>query len=1007
MVSQKNLVGRVVDVFMLLVLVSALQTDRRIALTSRDGVTSQTAGNVPYEMYTSLSGSKIQFSSPALGDLDHDPYVEIVVGDIDGRIYAIKPDKSTGTLLWSFDTASALNAIAHFPSGTTILGSITIADLDGDGWQEVIVSVGNVYSEGENGGVVVLHHDGTLMPGWPRLTFDTYGSHQTEGVAKAPVVADLDGDGDLEIIVGTFDMRVYAWHHDGTWVDGWPQFVYDTVWSSPVVGDLDNDGLPEVIVGVDAHVDPYRGSIDGGALYVFNADGTLFGNFPKYLNENFNSSPALADLDADGYLDIVIGGGMYYDGTDGYKVHVIDRFGNYLPGWPQATGGSIVGSPAVADIDNDGDLEILVGSWDKKIYAWHHTGSLVSGWPVMSKIFNGTAYTKESVVAVDIDKASHPDGKLEILFNSGWEVIVLNSSGQQLTWDGTSGGPNYAVQYTLSALPAIADVDNDGKLELVAGGAASGGTNAAVYVWELPDSTTAVGTSGWPMLKRDAARSGIVPATRTNDAVVVHHTLPAHWLLNTDIECEVTLRNTGSSTWTDGSAYRLGVRSGSSDFGLASRIALPTGAAVTPGSEVTFTFTLHTPATVGFYPLQLRMVRDGYAWFGRMIDILIKVGNQPALQVLYTNNSFPSGGVQPGGIADAISPPGGYNNWLNATAFALTNDGAGYYLSDGPGGYVTWGGTAEDVGAVASAPAVQTILSPDGEGYYVINDNGVVSQPSTAPRILPAAPTFSDHRVRSFVVTPDAAGVYVLDKYGHVYTGGVGAATPLTPATPVFAQDIAIKIRLTVDAKGYYVLDRYGRVYNGGAAPVIGPNYATHIGEDWARDFALTEDGEGYYLLDKHGNIYTGGTAEPLTVNLPPVVGDASAIGLELADGRVLDQPFLAVSSDTVFWMTEFGGLLPDGNISIWNSGLGDELDWTAAVISGEAWLSVSPASGATPSTLQLNATVPQPLGTYNALVRFSTTIPTDGSIVERDISVAWHVVETLYQAYLPLAMKN
>ena len=43
----------------------------------------------------------------------------------------------------------------------------------------------------------------------------------------------------------------------------------------------------------------------------------------------------------------------------------------------------------------------------------------------------------------------------------------------------------FNTAHTLSALPVIADVDNDGKLELVAGGGTSGGTNAAVYVWEL------------------------------------------------------------------------------------------------------------------------------------------------------------------------------------------------------------------------------------------------------------------------------------------------------------------------------------------------------------------------------------------------------------------------------------------------------------------------------------------------------------------------------------------
>ena len=962
--------------------------------------------NAPYEVYRALSGARIGYSPPAVGDLDHDEYLEVVVGGTDGLVYAIKPDQYDGTLLWTFDTAAALNAIANYPSGTHIRGAITIADLEGDGWNDVIVTIGTITSYEQNGGIVVLNHDGTLKPGWPKMTFDIGGPPQTEGAGKAAVVADLDADGDLEILAGTFDMRIYAWHHDGTWVDGWPRFVYDSVWTSPVVGDLDKDGLPEVVVGVDSHLDPYHGSIDGGAIYVFNHDGTLFGNFPKYFNEIFQSSPALVDLDDDGYLDIVIGGGNYYGGSDGYKLHVLDRFGDYLSGWPKATGAAITGSPAVADIDNNGDLEVVVGSRDTKLYAWHHDGASVSGFPLIPKVYNGNIYPKYSVAAADMNGAINADGKLELFLHSGWEVTVVSSTGQQITYDGTTGIDTFYTSYTLSALPAIADVDNDGKLELVAGGGTSGGTNAALYVWELSDSTTAAGASDWPMLKHDVARSGIVPATRLNDAAVVTHTIPDHWFPNTDVECEITLRNIGSSTWTEGTAYRLAVRTGADDFGLPHRIYLPSSASVPLGAEVTFTFTLQTPAAEGFYPLQLRMVREGYEAFGRMVDMSIKVGNQPALYALYKTSAFPDGGVQPGGIAEAISPPVGYNWWSAATSFALTPDDAGYYLSDGSGGYVTWGGTAEDVGGVVvSAPAVQVIISPDGEGYYVINDNGELKRPSTASRILPEAPTFSDHRVRSLAVTPDAAGVYVLDKYGNIYRGGV--ATSLNPATPTFTQDIAIRIRLTADAKGYYVLDRYGRVHNGGNAPVITPVYSPHIGEDWARDFVLTEDGEGYYLLDKYGNVHTGGTAEPLTVNLLPVVGDGTAVGLELADGRIVDFPFLAVSSTAIYWLSEDGGALPASNIAVWNGGLGDELNWTATVVSGATWLSASPSAGVTPSGIELSATSSRPLGVYNGVIRLTTTLPPDGEVVERDIPVTWHVVETLYQNYLPLAMRN
>jgi len=935
-------------------------------------------------------------------------------------VYAVKVSQATCTSLWSYNVKAAVDAIARNPTAISIRAAPAIADVNRDGWNEVVVSFGSVTADNQNGGVVVLTHDGKLLPGWPQLSFAKYSAY-TDGILNSPAAADLDGDGYPEIIAGSVDNRVYAWRYDGTWVWGWPRLVFDTVWSSPAVGDLDNNGLPQVVIGVDAHQDPLLpGSINGGALYVLDREGTTRSGFPKYTNEIIQSSPALADLNQDGYLEIVHGGGICIggppicsvgEGTDGKKVFVRDRNGNSLPGWPQLTGGNVTGAPAIADINKDGNLEVVVGSMDGKLYAWNVNGNLLPGWPMTPIAWTGTANTDQqghSPIVANYKGGADGNNQLKAFVNIQWEVTVVGADGKQLTYDGTGGNgsssrPTYYANYSVEAPPVVADLLGDGNLELiVAGGAPEGvGSSAAIYVWPLPVGSTApASVNNWPMFKHDSARSGNLDQVRPNNAAVVRHTIPAILAPGQGKQVQVVLQNTGANTWSSTQSYRLGVSG--PVFNSPERIDLPGNVSVTSGASVTFTFSIVAPSTYGYYPLSVRMVRDGVGAFGSQIALNIKVGNQPALYVL--RDAAAGGGVYAGGIASSIAPPAGYDSWYRAPAFKLGRLNTGYYLLDSTG-FEKWTSGAQDLGsAVPFRPnSVELVMGPDRQGFYAIDNKGNLAHTSGAMDIPALASPFKDGGVTSFAITPDYRGIYILNRSGEIRRSGTAA--DLGPMTPAFSNDIALKIKLTKNGNGYYVLGSSGRVYRGGNGPEIEPAYTLHPGEDWARDFELTENQMGYYLLDKNGGIHAAGTAEPLTYNPIPVWDDGTAADLELADSRVMPVAIIP-SSPQVMMLAERGGPLPSTRITINSSSSSEELNWRARLDPPVTWLSVTPTSGTTPATIILSMPSALPIGSYATTLRFTANDSEEQPVLASDLPITLNVVAKLYQTYLPTVLK-
>lgn len=435
-----------------------------------------------------------------------------------GQLYTLRL-KVTDKDLFNFEDRVMVSATIApqlgwpFQTQGSIFSSPSAADIDNDGMLEVVFG-----SYDKN--IYCVDTAGNLKAGWPYET--------NNNVASSAAIGDIDQDGDLEIIIGSNDGYIYALHHDGKDVTGWPIKTGSGVFSSPVLADLNEDESLDIIVG----------SYDG-AIYAFDPVGEPISGWPVLTQAPICSSPAVSDVDSDGFIDVVIGS------SDG-KVYLLHATGSTFSGWPKDTGSQITCSPSLADLDGDEKLEIIIGASDGKLHVWHYDGTLLEGWPVSC-----SGAIESSPVVADIDG----DGDLEIIFGcndkkiyafhhngtniKGWpvatkaimtsspvvadidgdgdlEILVGSGDGQFLAYhnDGTPLDFWLAVtQKAVQSSAALTDLDCDTDLEVVVGS-----MDNKVYAWDLNGNYNAE-HSMWGMFRRDISHSGAYIKTTDPEAV--------------------------------------------------------------------------------------------------------------------------------------------------------------------------------------------------------------------------------------------------------------------------------------------------------------------------------------------------------------------------------------------------------------------------------------------------------------------------------------------------------
>ncbi|HYW69078.1 MAG TPA: FG-GAP-like repeat-containing protein, partial [bacterium] len=290
-----------------------------------------------------------------------------------------------------------------------------LGDLDHDGLDEVVIP-------SANGNLYVFNHDGTgfLNPdgtfAWLHASWD-YGS---------AAIVDIDRDRDLEIVCPSRSDSVYCYNADGSAVPGWPVNVNGDARGSVAVGDVSGNGLIEVVA-----------SSNSGEVWLFTSGGQVFPNWPMTCPQmdDFASSPTLADLDGDGDLEIIIVSAVIPGGNE--TLHVWTWEGDVFPGdWPQTMLDPPTtdkrSSASVGDIDDDPNMEIIVGSANGKVYAFDTDGSVLDGWPIQT---DGEIHASATLADLDLD------GDIEVVVAGldGW-VYVWDTEGDYADGEGVEWG---------------------------------------------------------------------------------------------------------------------------------------------------------------------------------------------------------------------------------------------------------------------------------------------------------------------------------------------------------------------------------------------------------------------------------------------------------------------------------------------------------------------------------------------------------------------------------------
>ncbi|MGD9211185.1 MAG: VCBS repeat-containing protein [Desulfobacteraceae bacterium] len=382
------------------------------------------------------------------------------------------------------------------------LASPAVADIDNDGVKEIVAARHSV--------LYVWHADGTLI--WKTAFGYSASSSPEHGSCRMwapPVVGDFDGDQDMEIAVGgdadsSINVNISLYDHQGELLSGWPQRFGDTEVRSLTAADVDGDGIHEIVVNKTS---------TGPATTVYELDGSMHDNWPQVSNScdppspaepcwdfgGYNQNIGAADLDGDGIMDVIsaydsIGFGIFdgegvpFPTASGFSDAVVTAVEAYhdlalsQQGWGTGDRSEFTSSPPVlADIDNDGELEVILAgdhehsssTSNQGVTLWVVNADLTrpSGWlwpkdmgaPLAGHgdLGNNIVHTMPNPSTANLDG----DAGLEIIVPGYDGVMHAFKPNGEIYWQYTFS--ETASPYVGASEAVIADLNQDGTPEVI------------------------------------------------------------------------------------------------------------------------------------------------------------------------------------------------------------------------------------------------------------------------------------------------------------------------------------------------------------------------------------------------------------------------------------------------------------------------------------------------------------------------------------------------------------